>query len=233
MALSHTQPRDGTFGHRHVDHRVHRIHDQIQNHLLQLNGVALDRQGQCGERAVLFDLLADREARKQIDRFPHNLVEIYVPDFEGCLLQKAPQAKNDIAGALLVPSNVGDDFPDCTKIGCVRFDHQLHCCRIDANGPERLIDLVRDRGRQLASRRETVDAREFRHSLPRYHFGTLPAPTLMQKKRDQERYAPALPRRECRLRLALPSPQFDASRRSDGSRRCFFAASIGNGTRVK
>ena len=63
-----------------------------------------------------------------------------------CLLEKASQSVNDIAGAFVIPANVGNsESPDFVKIGGWRFDYQFRCLGVQQNRAKWLVEFVRDR----------------------------------------------------------------------------------------
>ena len=102
---------------RRILHRVDPVHDKVQNDLLKLNAVAEDRKRIRCDHTVQFDLSSDGERRKKSDRFPHNVIEVEIFQFEGRLFQQAAHPPDDFAGAPVILQNIIHDILEFNDVG--------------------------------------------------------------------------------------------------------------------
>jgi hypothetical protein len=109
--------RDVPFSRRRRDHRIHRVHDQVEQHLLQLDRIAC-RRGQHG-RQIDFDAspAADQFAVEQSDRRIDETVDI---DRLGpCLafFQQIAKSENDLARAIVLVNDIPEGIADLDEVG--------------------------------------------------------------------------------------------------------------------
>ena len=76
------------------------------------------------------------------------------------LLQQRPQAPDHFAGALVVLDDVGQDLAHFVEVGRLTGHEALRGLGVAQDAHERLVDLVRERARELAQRRHARQMRE-------------------------------------------------------------------------
>src|SRR6266702_4705519 len=92
------------------------------------------------------NLPPDHLRRNNFDQLRNRVIQIerlQIGRFS--LVQQTPQAKNDVAGALLVPDDVGKDVADLDEIGRTGLEQHLCSFGIAQNSPQWLVELVSDR----------------------------------------------------------------------------------------
>src|SRR2546423_11046106 len=87
-------------------YRVHRVDNQIQNDLLQLNSLALHVPVSRGRAALKCDIAPVGHSCDKSDHLPYRLVQVDISHFKRCLLQHAAKPAYHFAGALIVTPDV-------------------------------------------------------------------------------------------------------------------------------
>ncbi len=111
-----------------VLHSIDAIHDEVHYHLLHMDRVGSYWQRLGRKYGAQRNLPPDHLRRNNFDQLRNRVIQIerlQIGRFS--LVQQAPQAKNDLAGALLVPDDVGKDVADLDEIGRTRLEQ--HLCR--------------------------------------------------------------------------------------------------------
>ena len=156
------------FSVRGILHRVDPVHDKVENDLLELNAVGEDRQRILCEQTGQFELLSNGKRRKECKRFANNVIQVDVFQFKGCFFQQAAHPPDDLTGAPVIPHNIVhdilefNDIGECSDVGVLSFQDRGCGFGVRQNGAERLVDFMRNGGRQFASRREAVDMGKLR-----------------------------------------------------------------------
>ena len=165
------------------------------------SALTLGRTGSsCG---LHLDSLVLRLASHGLHRLVDSLVEIRLPQFEFGLAQELADARNDVAGAPIVALDVAQDVRHLAQLGRIGAEQYFGRAGIVVDGPERLIELVRDRCGHLAQCHPPVHVRHLRKALPRLRLGHAAPAALGEQRRDQQ----ALPDDDCQRREDLP-PMF-------------------------
>src|SRR6185437_187723 len=123
-------------------HGVHRVHHQVDDDLLKLNTVTVDRQRLSGRKAVELDGPCVREAFEQCGRLCDEVVDVEIAELERRLLQQASQALDHLAGAVVVAMNIQNDLPDFIQVRRRRLQYQLRRLGVCQDRSERLVELV-------------------------------------------------------------------------------------------
>ena len=97
-------------------HRVHGVHHQVQQHLLQLHRIARHQRQALGQHRIGMDFAADQLAVQQPERRLEQLHEIdpLVPDL--AFLEQAAQAIDHLGGAIVLRHDVVEDVLDLGRI---------------------------------------------------------------------------------------------------------------------
>jgi hypothetical protein len=132
-------------------HRVHSVQHQVQQHLLQMHTVAahgrqlgiLQSHVTCRARA------SDRaSATVSVSSSPRSKIF----NSRHAAFQQRPHPFNHAAGALVVLADVRENGADFFQVRFFFLEKNFRRLRIPQNGAERLVQFVRERGRQLSHR---------------------------------------------------------------------------------
>ena len=91
-----------------IGHCVGAIHDEIEQYLLQLDAVALDRRQGWFEIENHFDVAIEQVAADDAQYVEHDVVHVQAPVIRAILAQHRPQPADYLASALVVLDNVGE-----------------------------------------------------------------------------------------------------------------------------
>ena len=80
------------------------------------------------------------------------------------------EAPDDVRGALIVVGDGAEALADLGKVGGIVRKKPLRRPRVRENGRQRLIDLVRQRHRQLPGERHAIEVRQRAPLLEDLHF---------------------------------------------------------------
>ena len=180
--------RDAAPVRRRVGHRVHGVHHEVDEHLLQEHLIAGDDARLWRQFDVDLDLPRPRVVRHQRHALAHDgmdvdwlLVQLTVPEHR-------PMPLDDLCGADVSRADVRQDLPQRFGCGAVGRDQHLACLRVVHDRVQRLAELVRDRVRsaRTSSARRLASAASAR--LRRLsHLGALSGAALVQQSDNQER----------------------------------------------
>src|SRR5262247_2178415 len=140
--------------------RLARVHDQIQDHLLELDGIAgderHDRVGGVDQRDVLARQVVAQQAHHLVD----DLVQIEAALRRVLLAREGAEAPDDRRGALGVGGDVGQRLGHVGMYEARALEQAHRRLRVGHDGGERLVDLVGERGAELAERRDALGVRQ-------------------------------------------------------------------------
>src|SRR6185369_17971090 len=90
-----------------VCHRVGPVHDQIEQDLLQLDAVALDRRQVRSQIENHVDVAIEQIAADDAEDVEHDIVHVQAPVIRAILAQHRPQPADHLTCALVVFDDVG------------------------------------------------------------------------------------------------------------------------------
>ena len=179
--------RDATTGRRRLGHRVHGVHHQVHEHLLQEHLIAVDDAGIRRQIDGGLDLPRSHVVRDEgkalidhgvkIDRF---LVQLMTSEHR-------PMAIDDLRGVDALGLDVGQDLADRVGRRTIGGDHHLQRLGVVDHRAERLTELMGNRARQRRHRLAATGVGGERQVPPALDLGPLPCAALVQEPDDQER----------------------------------------------
>ena len=167
---------DGDFAvpHSRLRHCLHRIDDEIDDHLLDLG--AIDEHFRCSRSVVVRN--RHRARLKLVTKKLQGLADQFVERDQGllrCLANCHGANPGDDLGCAPCPGDY--TFHRFAYFGEIRFGAtepmQSHFC-VHRNGGERLIELMGDRGSQLSQHRHARRVREIRLNVLQHLLGADP-----------------------------------------------------------
>ena len=75
---------------------------------------------------------------------------------------------DDVRGALVVPANVRENLLDPLDVGRIGFEIELGGLGVALDRAQRLVELMRDRGRQRARGRRAVQMNDLQQPLAQF-----------------------------------------------------------------
>src|SRR5262245_43833896 len=103
---------EAALAHREIRHRIHSVHDQIQEELLEPDTVASDRRKVRREIGLELDSATAAFGPGQAQHIRGQLVYIHLSHLHLSRPYKRTNISNDIARAKCVTPNVGHNLPD-------------------------------------------------------------------------------------------------------------------------
>ena len=143
-------------------HGLDRIHDQVEEHLLQLDPVARHARQRPVELRPPRDAVAARLVLRQREHFQELLVDVQAVLAHHLALRQRADARDDVARALAVGRDVVERRPRFRDVGRIGGEPARARAGAGDHPPQGLADLVGDRGGQLAERRQPRHVRELR-----------------------------------------------------------------------
>jgi hypothetical protein len=108
--------RDLPLWDRRRSHRIHRVHDQVKQHLLQLDGIPGHRGQVVRQIGIDHDPAANHLAAKQGSRRIDQFVDIERFGFSLALLEQVAEPVNDLAGAIVFLHDILQRFSDLGEV---------------------------------------------------------------------------------------------------------------------
>ena len=136
------------------------VHQHVENHLAQLDGIPQQRREVLRRRDVNRDVLVEQVVAQQAQDVPDQRVHVQRRVLRVLLAEERAQPDDGLAGAAGVRGDVRERLAHLTGMRRVGWQHSDSGLRIGQDGRERLAELVRDRGRQLAERGQPQRVRE-------------------------------------------------------------------------
>ena len=130
-----------------VGHRVARVQGEVEQHLLHLAGIGLNRIQPGLEHRHQLDPLAEDTAQ-HLDGLGDERVQLERPRLEGL----APAEREQLSGQRGSAACTRFDAAQMTRRGAVRVDLRLRELRVAEHAEEKVVEVVRDPRRQLADR---------------------------------------------------------------------------------
>ena len=179
--------RDVAPAERRLGHRVHGVHHQVHEHLLQEHLIGVDhartrrlidggRDLPCGH-VVRDQRQGPVDHCVQIDRFPVQLMAF----------EHRPMAIDDLRSAYALGLDVGQDLSDRVGRRTIRGDHHLQRLGVVHDRTERLTELMSNRAGQRRHRLAATRVSGERQVPPAVALGTLPRAPLVQEPGYQQR----------------------------------------------
>jgi hypothetical protein len=122
-------------------------------------------------------------AATESDHLPYRLVQVDVPHSNGSSSARCA-AGVSLAGALVVASDVSENFPDSSRFGEELFNISSAVSVLVRMSPG-LVQFMRDGGRQFAGSRIAVEVCKLRQALARLDLGETAPAALMEQSADQ------------------------------------------------
>ena len=147
-------------------HRIHGVHQQVQQHLLELHAVA-DHDREVRWHVGSNRHVAQRGLRRgQGEDVVHDVVELQLRLLGRRALRQGTHALDDGARTLGVGDDVGHDFLQLVHLLAPTREQPSARVGVVGDRGQRLVQLVREGGRHLAERRHARHVRECRLRLP-------------------------------------------------------------------
>jgi len=134
---------------RLLAHRVHGVEEQIQEHLLQLDPIAVHWRKAGRHIQGQLDLASKCVGTDQSRDFMQQLAQVQLGVLDFPPLQHGSYAVDYPPCPLIVPPNIGDGSPDFGDVGWIVLEEQLGGFSVTQDGTERLTQLMREGGGQL------------------------------------------------------------------------------------
>src|SRR6476619_4806673 len=98
-------------------HCFDRIHDQVQDDLLQLNTIPFDRKGPLRKLGIYRYAIVGDSASRQPNHFVDRLIEIKAIPSRRCFLDVVADPIDDLPSAIGIAYDTVERFPDLAKVG--------------------------------------------------------------------------------------------------------------------
>ena len=134
--------------------RVHAVENEVEQHLLQMHAVATDVRQIARHVHVQLHLPRRRIDPHERRDVAHERAHVEPPRVERLPLEQPAHAVDDVARALVVVADVGKNRADFVEVRRWVLQEELRRLRVAQDRRERLIDLVRQRRRELAHHRD-------------------------------------------------------------------------------
>ena len=172
IRLSGTHDQASPLG-RHFGHGVHAVEDEVEQHLLQMHAVAAHREQHVRDFDAQPHLAARRIRLHQDQDLVDQLRDVELDVFQAPPLEQAPHVIDDLARAVVVPADVGEDGAHLLQVRRTPRQQELGGLRIAQDGPERLVQLVRQTRRQLGHGGHATGMGQLGLQLQHFGFGPL------------------------------------------------------------
>src|SRR6202035_2572057 len=137
---------------RYGTHRLDAVSDQVEQHLLQLNPIAIDRHVDVEEIDMKYNGATLHFAAKEHQHLPDGVIDVDIGQFQAGLSRKRSQTFDDIRGAPTVARQTCDRVARFRDVGGIAVEPAQANLDISYYGSQRLIDLVNDGPGELAHR---------------------------------------------------------------------------------
>ena len=154
-------------------HGLDAVHDQVQQHLLQLNLVAQHGLRAGGQIGVQHDAVLLQFAAGERQHFLDGVADVELGQLRPGFLGERPQAADHVAGTVSLPHDARDGIPRRGKVRLVPVQPAQTGAAAGRDGGQGLVDLMGDGGEQFAHRRQPRDAGEFRLGVSQRLLGAL------------------------------------------------------------
>ena len=120
-------------------HGIHTVDNEIEQHLLEVDAVAIDFRQTESEFGVEGDSAQRGIPADQLQHVFHQRVYINGHALQLSLAQQIAHPPDHFARALVVPANGGQNWAQLMKRRRLLFQKQFRRLRVGENGPERLV----------------------------------------------------------------------------------------------
>ena len=136
---------------------VHAVDDQVQQDLLELHPVAENLGQATADVDVEPDAAGGGIGSQQRHDVEKHVLQVERHHLDRLSPEQGAHPVDHVAGTAIVLADVVDDRADLVEVGRGMLDEERRRLGIAQDGAERLIDLVRERGGELAHDRDAPD----------------------------------------------------------------------------
>jgi hypothetical protein len=154
-------------------HRLNGVDHQIHDHLLQLDTIRRNERQVVRKPRPEPDAAAFHFGLGQRNDLVDRLIDVRAVSVRRHLSYQPTNAIDDLAGAIAVPDDTAERLPDLVQSGLSRVEPTQTRVGVGDDRRNRLIDLVRDRGRHLPQQHDPVETCELALGLLQSLLGTL------------------------------------------------------------
>src|SRR5208337_1235121 len=147
-------------------HRFDSIHDQVQDHLLQLHLIAENRKNVIPKPRSDNHGVSLRFVANEAEDFADGFVQVQLFSRRYGLLCQGANPGDDFTGSLPVADDPAGGFPGFLQIRHISGQPAQTRAAATHNAREWLVDFMRDRGGQFPQYAYPVDVRQIRLELP-------------------------------------------------------------------
>ena len=179
--------REATSRRRRLGHRVHGVHHQVHEHLLQEHLIAADDARIRRQIDVRLDLPRSHVVGDEGKALVYDGVKIDRFLLQLTTSEHGPMALDDLRGEDAFGMDIGQDLSDCVRRRTIGGDHHLQRLGVVHHRTEGLTELMCDRAGQRRHRRAATGVSGECQVPPAVDLGPLPCAALEQEPDDQER----------------------------------------------
>ena len=143
-------------------HRLDRVHDQVEKHLLQLDAIPRHARQRPVELGPKNDVVAAQLVLRERDDVENLAVDVEQLHARQLALRERADSRDDLARPLAVGGDVVERRARFRNVGRLGGEPARAGGRARHHRAQRLADLVDDRGGQLAQRVHAIRMRELR-----------------------------------------------------------------------
>src|SRR5262245_47670291 len=131
-------------------HGFNRVQDEVQDHLLQLNAIAMNGRRLVSEPSLNRDAVPDDRASRQRNHLGYRRIEIKMILPRRRVSYLITNTINDASGSSGVAHDAVERLPDLAEVWRVSVQKIHGCTSVIARTGDRLRDLMRQRGGQFS-----------------------------------------------------------------------------------
>ena len=154
-------------------HRFHAVHDEIEDHLLQLDAVAEHLAQGRGEFHPQRHSVAGQLVMQQRNDLVDDFIDIERRPLIDGLVDQPADALDHLARPVAVLDDGLHRAARLVQVGRVAVEPALTGCGVGDDGGQRLVHLMGDRGGEFPQCRHARNMRKFRLRLMQSFFGSL------------------------------------------------------------
>ena len=178
---------DATTRRRRLGHRVHGVHHQVHQHLLQEHLIAVDDAGMRRQIDGGFDLPRSHVVSHERKTFIDHGVEVDRFRVQLTASEHGPMPIDDLCGLDALGLDVGKDLAHRVGRRTIGGDHHPTRLGVVNHRAEGLTELMGNRARQRRHRQATTGVGGERQVPPALDLGPAACAALIQEPDDQER----------------------------------------------
>src|SRR5262245_46258817 len=136
---------------------------------------------------IQYDAPLHRLRLENMDCITDCIIQIELLQLDLAFLQQSAQVPDDVARALIVTPNIGENVLQLTYVGRVHREESLGGLGVAQDGAQWLIEFVRDRSRKRASGGGTVQMDNLQEAVSGFELRDLAPTTLEQQPGNHRR----------------------------------------------